>query len=140
MTFLGHLHEKTEKLSVLDHFSLIGSHYLARAVQPNYPSPSVVTSLSGIRNVTQTFQSRFLHCVAPHLSNGILPPTDYETTIKSLNTRVVTISKSLLSHNCVLQTVSPQIAPEEANFPGPYRSTLSQLRYSFCSSLLHPFL
>ena len=82
-----------------------------------------------------THQSRLLQCVAPHLSSGIIPPTDYGTTIKSLHTRAVSISKSFLSHNRVLQTVSPQIAPEKANLPRPYSITLSQLRSSFCSSL-----
>ena len=56
-------------------------------------------------------------------------------TIKFLHARAVTISKSLLSRNCVLQTASPQIAPEEANLPRLYRSTLSQLRSSICCSL-----
>ena len=83
----------------------------------------------------QTLQSRLLHCVAPHLSNGILPPTDYGTTIKSLHTRAVTISKSLLSHNRALQTASPQIDLEKVNLPRHYRCTLSQLSFSFYSSL-----
>ena len=65
----------------------------------------------------QTLQSRFLHCVAPNLSSGILPTTDYGTTIKSLHTKAVSDSKYLLSHNSVLQTASLHIAPEEANLP-----------------------
>ena len=56
-------------------------------------------------------------------------PTDYGTTIKSFHTEAVCYSKP------ILQTASPQIAPEEANHPRPYRTTLSQLRYFFCSSL-----
>ena len=122
-------------LPVQDHLYLINSQYLARALQPNNPSLSVVTSLSGSKDMKQTLQSRFLHCVAPHLSNSILPPTNYGTTIKSLHTRAVIISKSLLSHNRILQTASPQIALEETNLSWPYRSTLSQLQSSFCSSL-----
>ena len=64
-----------------------------------------------------------------------VPPTDYRTTIKSFHTKAVYDSKYLLSHNRVLQTVSRHIAPEESNLPRPYRSTLSQLHSSFCSSL-----
>ena len=45
------------------------------------------------------------------------------------------IAFASLSHNRVLHTASPQIAPEEVNLPRPYRSTLSLLRSSFCSSL-----
>ena len=83
----------------------------------------------------QTFQSRFLHCAAPYVSSVNLLPTGYGTTIKSLHTKAISDYKSLLSHNPVLQTVSPQITPEETNLPRPYRTTLSQLRLSFCSSL-----
>ena len=74
----------------------------------------------------RTLHSRFLHYFVPHLSSGILPPTDYGTTIKSLHTRDVP--------NLALQTASPQIALEETNLPKSYRSTLSQLRI-FCNSL-----
>jgi len=79
----------------------------------------------------QTLQSRFLHCVVPYLSSGIIPPTDYVTTIKSLHTEAVSDFKSL-------QTASPKIVPEKANLPRPYRTTFSQLRLSFCS-YLHSF-
>ena len=68
------------------------------------------------------------------LQSGILSPTDYGTTIKSLYNKAVTIPKSLLSHNRVLQIASMQIALEEANLHRPDRSTPSQLRSSFCSS------
>ena len=37
-------------------------------------SHSVVISPSVSRNIKKTLQSRFLHRVAPYLSNGILPP------------------------------------------------------------------
>jgi len=83
----------------------------------------------------QILQYRFVHCVAPYLSSGILPLSDYGTIIKSLHTKAASDSKSLLSRNRVLQTVSPQIATEEANLLRPYRTTLCQLRSSFCSSL-----
>ena len=127
MASVDHLHEETEMLPVQDHLCLISSQCLARALQPNNPCHSVVTSHSGSRDMKQTLQSRFLHYVAPHVSSGILLPTDYGTTIQSLHTRAVATSKSLLYHNRVLQTASPQIAPEEANFLRPYRSTPSQL-------------
>ena len=85
----------------------------------------------------KTLQSRFIHCIAPHLSSDILLPTDYGTIIKSLHLEPFFICKSLLSPNRVLQTAFPQIASEEAKLPRSYRSTLSQLWSSFCSSL-HP--
>ena len=53
----------------------------------------------------------------------------------SLHIKAVSDSKFLSSHNCVLQTASPQVAPEEANLPRPYKTILSQLCSYFCSSL-----
>ena len=76
MTAINHLQDETKILPVQDHLSLSSSQYLVRALQPNNPSHTVVTSPSGSRNMKQTFQSRFLYCVAPHLSSGILPVTD----------------------------------------------------------------
>ena len=53
----------------------------------------------------------------------------------SFQTKAVSDSKTLLNRNRVLQTSSPQIAAEEANFPCPYRTNISQLRSYFCGSL-----
>ena len=77
MTSIDHLHEEAKIFPVQDHLFLISSQYLARAIQPNNPFHNVVAYPSGIRNMKQTLQSRFLHCVAPYLSSGIRPPTDY---------------------------------------------------------------
>ena len=57
------------------------------------------------------------------LSNSNLPPSDYGTTILSLYTKAVSDSKSLLSHNHVLMTASPQVTKEETNLPRPCRAT-----------------
>ena len=84
MTSIDHLHQKIKMLPVQYHLSLIRSQYLTRALQPNNSSQSLVTSPSGSRNIKQTLQSKFLHCVAPVLSSDILPHTDYGTIIKSL--------------------------------------------------------
>ena len=66
-------------------------------------------------------QSQFLHRVTLYLWSGILPPSDYETAMKSIHTKADSDSKSLLPHNRVLQTASLQIAQEEANLPRPYK-------------------
>ena len=100
---------------VQDHLSLINPQYLARVLQPNNPSHSVVTSFSSTRNMKQTLQSWFLHYVAPYLSSGILPSTAYGTTMKSHHTTTLSGSISLLSHNRVRQIASLQITPEGEN-------------------------
>ena len=52
-----------------------------------------------------------------------------------LHSKTVSESEFLLSHNLVLQAASPQIASDEAKLPRPFKTTLSQLRSSFSSSL-----
>jgi len=130
MASIDHLHNKTEILPIQDH--------LARALQPTNPSHSAITSPSGSKDMKQTLQSRFLHCVALHLSSSILPPTDYGITINSLPTRAVTTSKTLLSHNRVLQTASPQIALVRAWRRSSYRACLSSTSRLFLLLLLLP--
>ena len=81
-----------------------------------------------------------------YIVNTTLQPQDcFEIRILMSNLRPplmkiisTPLSKSLLSHNRVLQTASLQIAPEEPNLPRLIRNTLSQLHSSFCSSL-HPY-
>ena len=65
----------------------------------------------------ETLQSRFHYRVGPYLSNSILSPSAYGTIIKSLHTKTVSNSKSLLTDSPVLQTASPQIVADEANPP-----------------------
>ena len=64
----------TTMLPVQGHLSLISSQYITRTLQPNNPSHSIVTSPSVIRNMKQSLQSRFLHCVSPYLWNRLYPP------------------------------------------------------------------
>ena len=104
---------ETKILPVQDHPSLISSPNHAGDFQPNNPSHDVVTSLSVIRrNLQQTLQSRFLHCVAPYLSNGILPPLIIGPPSSPSKLIPVFDSKSLLSHNRILQIACPQITPK----------------------------
>ena len=69
------------------------------------------------------------HNFASYLSNDILPTTNYKAIVKSLHTEMISQS---ISSNRLLKTASPKVgAAEEANFPRPYRTSLSQL---------HPFV
>ena len=76
---------------VQDHLSLICSKYLDRTLQSNNPSYNVVTSPFGIRvrRMIETLQSRFLHRLAPYLSNVLLSSSNYGKTMKFLHTETV---------------------------------------------------
>ena len=89
----------------------------------------------GYQRHEKTLLSRFFHRVAPYQSNGVLPTSNYGTTVKFLHTETVSKSISFLARNSFLHTASPQIPTEEANLPRPHMTTLSQHRSSFCSSL-----
>ena len=121
MTFIDHLHEKTKMLPVQDNLSLIGSQYLARALQPNNPSQSVVTVQSLLTLLTlQSLPPRvseakkyssimiLLNRFAPYLSNGILLTSNYGTTIKSLHSKAVSIQNFF-----ELVTVSFRLLPRK---------------------------
>jgi len=118
-------------LPVQDHLSLISSQYLARAIQPNNTSHSAVTSSSGIRNMKQTLQPRFLHRVAPYLSSSIPPlimgppssPFILELFPIPNFFHLITVSFRLLPH---------KKQRKKQTSLGPI---LSQLNSSFCSSL-----
>ena len=135
MTPIGHLHTETKTLPVNDHLSLISTQFLARALQPTHPSHPYVTTPPGPRNMKHTLQSLLLHRVQPYLVDGILPPNTYRDTIQSLHSEAVDRAVASTPNNAVLGTPPPPVAVEELSLPRRFRSTLSQLRSSYCSAL-----
>ena len=106
MNYIDHLDEETKMLTVQDLLLLICSQYLARALQSNNPSHSVVTFPSGIRSQKKTSISVYPSCCSVSIERYSINLW-YGTTIKSLHTKAVSDSKSLLTSNPVLQTASP---------------------------------
>ena len=135
MSCIGHLHAETLTLPVKDHLSLLCAQFLARTLIPSHPSHPITTSPSGSREIAKTLQSRFLPTVTPYLTRGTLPPNSYKTTLQSLHTSAVNSAIASRPLNRILQLPPPPIAEEEESLPRPYRTTLSQLRSGFCSSL-----
>ena len=135
MTDPHHLHTETQTLPINDHLSLLCSQFLARTLIPSHPSHPFTTAPSGPRNIRHTLQSRFHPAVAPYLSNGALPPTQYKPTLKALHSSAVLSSIDSRNSNRVLSTQPPTISDEESSLPRPHRTTLSQLRSGFCPAL-----
>ena len=77
----------------------------------------------------------FIQTVSPYLVNGALPPASYVGTIKSLHTDAVASAIASRADSRVLGSGPPDVSLEEGLLPRRYRSTLSQLRSGFCSSL-----
>jgi len=66
---------------------------------------------------------------------GIISPDEYKSTLKSLHTEAVTRAIASRSPSKVLLTPPTAVADEEKLLPRRLRSTLSQLRSGYCSSL-----
>jgi hypothetical protein len=135
MAFTSHLHAETNTLPVSDHLSLLCSQFLASALRPHHPSFPTVTSLSGPRHMKHTLQSRFLPSLVPYLHNGTIRPDSYRQTIKALHTAAVTSAIAAQDVSKVLNQAPPPIDPSELELPRRFRTTLSQLRSGYSSSL-----
>ena len=135
MSPIDHLHTETQVLPVHDHLSLLCSQFLTRALQPNHVSHPLVVAPPGPRDKKKTLQKKFLSVVAPYTVGGIIPPDEYKSTLISLHTEAVTRAIASRSPNKVLHTPPPAVADEEKLLPRRLRSTLSQLRSGYCSSL-----
>ena len=133
----GHLHTETQVLPVQDHLGLLCSQYLASALRPTHPSFSTVRRPSGPRITTKTtLQARFGPSIAHHLSNGVTPPSSYDSIISSLHTEAVQLAiRNFPPHRLLGPTTPPPINPEESSLPRPFRSTLAQLRSGHCKAL-----
>ena len=94
---------------VQDDLSLITTKYLDLAFQSN-PSHSLVTSLSDIRDKKKTINLGFSTVLRRIYRAEFYPPSDYGTAIKPLHIKAVSNSRSLPTHNRVLQTAFSQIA------------------------------
>ena len=120
--------------------SEISSQYLATALQPNNASHNMNNNMkslpitSGSRNMNQIRQSRSLHHVILYLSSGILHPTDYGTTIKSLHSRAVTISKSLYLITTSFRLLPCKLLRKKQIFLGPTEVPIHNFVFFFCCS------
>ena len=68
-------------MPVAAHIDLVGAQYLASALRVGHPSHSVVTSDPGPRRMKETLFTKYIDVVAPFLTNGVLDPRDYKSTI-----------------------------------------------------------
>ena len=131
----SHLHSEAKILTVDQHLELLSTQFLASALRPNHPSHSLVTRPPDPRDKKATLQSRFLKSLSPYLTNGTLPLDSYKQTIKSIHTSSVKNAISQAEPNPVLGVRPPVIDPSETTLPRPTRTTLSQLRSSYCRRL-----
>ena len=125
---------ETEVIPVHDQHSLIYSHYPTWNLQPNSWSHNIVTSPSVFWPKKQTLQSRFLHFVDLCLSNDIFATTSNKSTIIFLHSETVLKFIFSLDPNCIC---IPQNFSENRGRKRDkiilHRTSLSQLRSSFCS-------
>jgi hypothetical protein len=83
---------------------------------------------------TNTLQLRFGEVVALYLTDGVLHQVSYKHVLESIHMSIVTENKLSLTSK-LLGTASPDINPIEASLPRRTRTTLSQLRSTYCNDL-----
>ena len=136
---IQHLHHEAKMMRVSPHTNLLCSQFLASALRSHHPSHAIVRQPSGPRQMKHTLYSRFGGVVAPFLQDGVMPPGEYGSCLKSLHTDAV--SKEIddlnrMGPNKVLGVPPPlQISKSELKLLRPHRCLLSQLRSGYSSSL-----
>ena len=83
----------------------------------------------------QTLSSKCKGNVQPFLRDGILPPTEYNKTLKSLHTKAVKAVIRRQEDNSVLDDFPLEVSPAEDKLPRPHRVVLAQLRSNYCQRL-----
>ena len=131
-----YLHQETKILPVADHIHLLGAQYLASALRADHPSHSVVTSDPGPRRMKHTLYTKYIDVVSPYLTNGIMDPRDYKSTLVALHTAAVSKSISDLGFNHLIGCIPPEICDSEKSLFRRERTILAQLRSGDCVGLL----
>jgi hypothetical protein len=134
-----HLHAEDGFLSVSEQLVLACKQFLASAFQWKHPSHNTVRlptgTHSGRREIIHTLQSRFGKSVRPFLNReGVLLEISNRRTLSALHTAAVTASKAKLV-NKLLGRVSTDFNLIEDTLPRRTRTTLSQVRSTYCNKL-----
>ena len=122
-------------LNVSEHLKLLSAQFLASAMRETHPSFEIVTSLDGPRKLKNTLQSAFYGDVVPYLVDDVVPPALYNDVKNQIHADFVRRSINSRQVNPVLGTRAPPIHSHERRLPRAHRSTLSQLRSGYSSSL-----
>jgi hypothetical protein len=137
MSSQEHLRAEAGLLLVRKQLDLSCKQFLASAFQRKHPSPNTVrlstVTRPGGKNVVHTPQPRFGDSVRPFMfDDGILPKISHKKTLSALHTATVSANKAKLV-NKLLGTVPPEINPIEDTLPRRTRTTLCQVRSSYCN-------
>jgi hypothetical protein len=138
---IAHLHAETKLMPVADHLTMLCLQFLARCRSPSHPSHETVLLSPGPhwiangRPMKETLSSKFQDAIAPYLQDGVILAVLYKRTRDSIHTNAVHSYLESAIPNVILGTRPPEIHPSDQSFPRIYRTTLSQLRSDYCSSL-----
>ena len=133
MSPIDHLHTESKVLKVEDHLRMICSQFLATCLHPDHVSYPIVTSDSGPRVMRATLQKSCRDQVAHLMIDGHI--LNSKAARKDIHTRAVEDAIQRASDNPVLGAPAPEVDSEERELQRATRTTLAQLRSSYCSSL-----
>ena len=138
---ISHLHNETKIMPVKEHSEMITKQFLLAAQKPEHPNHDTLNlnQPNPRRTTRKTILTNYSAYISNKTNNSSINEEQYKQKLKVIHTEAVQEVKQR-SNNKVLNTIPPEINPEERSLPRKTRCTLAQLRsgYSpFLQSYLH---
>ena len=131
----SHLHHECKVMPVHDHQALLSTQFYASACRVSHPSHEIVSQYAEPRRKKLMLHDKCGAEVAPFLTDGVLPPGEFGSTMKKLHTNHTAATIERLAPNRVTGTSPPLIIKSERVLSRVQRTTLSQLRSGWCRQL-----
>jgi hypothetical protein len=139
---IDHLHAETGILPFQKRLGMLCAQFLASAMRPMHPSHYLVLLPPGPRKnkygrpLKETLSSRYMKVVEPYLNqNGIMAEVSYKRAIESIHTSAVRNAIKKQKINPLIGRIPPPVNVSEERLSRTFRTTLSQLRSTYCSAL-----
>ena len=130
MSLNDHLYTESRVFKVEDHLKMICSHFLAISLHTNQVSYPIVTINSSPRDKKATLQTKYLDQVAHLMDHGHI--LDSRAARKNIHTKAVGNAIQEYRDDPVLVSPATEINFEERELQSSTRTTLPQLRSSYC--------
>ena len=135
MASVDHLHVETKVIPIRAHCELLTKQYLLRSHLDTHPGRKHLDRPPPERMMKadlNTWNDKVAHLIP---AGGEFSSADYKAGLKTLHTECVQGALNGYAVNKVLNEPAPPIHKSERELPRSVRSTLSQLRSSYCKKL-----
>ena len=135
MTDLGHLHSECKFLTVEQHNKMLAKQFYLSTKQTghaNFSIPYQPPSRIMKQSLATLYEDEIQGLYTQNGNNA----AQHKIGLRAIHTEAVAASIATAPPNKVLQLPAPEISQSESNLPRSARSTLSQLRSGYSSSLM----